>query len=82
MIGQPFAQIAMDIAGPLPYSWAGHKYILVVCDYTTHYPEAVPMKTTDAERVAEELVKIFSRVGIPWEILTEQGSNLTSHLLT
>ena len=40
------------------------------------------MKTIDAERVAEELVKIFSRVGIPREILTDQGSNFTSHLLT
>ena len=75
MIGEPFAQIAMDIVGPLPRSWAGHKYTLVVCDYATRYPEAVPMKTIDAERVAEELVKIYSRVGIPREILTDQGSN-------
>ena len=72
----------MDIVGALPRSRAGHKYILVVCDYATCYPEAIPMKTIDAERVAEELVKIFSRVGIHHEILTDQGSNFTSHLLT
>ena len=82
VIGEPFARIAMDIVGPLPRSRAGHKYILVVCDYATRYPETIPMKTIDAERVAEELVKIFSRVGIPREILTDQGSNFTSHLLT
>ena len=35
-----------------------------------------------SECMAEELVKIFSRVGIPREILTDQGSNFTSHLLT
>ena len=62
----------MDIVGPLPRSWAGHKYILVVCNYTTRYPEAIPMKTIGAKQVAEELVKFFSRVGIPREILTDQ----------
>lgn len=32
--------------------------------------------------MAEELVTIFSRVGIPQEILTDQGANFTPHLLT
>ena len=44
--------------------------------------KAVPMKTVDAEAVAEELVKIFSRVGQPREMLTDQGANFTSQLLT
>ena len=39
------------------------------------------MKAVDAESVAKELVKMFSRVGIPGEILTDQGSNFTSQLL-
>ena len=50
-------------------------------DYATRYPEAVPVKAIDAEHIAEELVKIFARVGIPEEILTDQGSNFTSQLL-
>ena len=37
------------------------------------------MKTVDAETVAEELVKIFLRVGLPREMLMDQGS--TSQLL-
>lgn len=55
--------------------------ILVICDYATHYPEAVPLKSIEAERIAEELIKLFARVGIPEEILTDQGSNFTSQLL-
>ena len=39
------------------------------------------MRTVDAEAVAEELVKMFTRVVIPREILTDQGSNLSSQLL-
>ena len=71
----------MDIVGPLPRSRSGNRYILVVCDYATRYPEAMPLRNIDAEHVAEELVKMFSRVGIPNEILTDQGSNFMSQLL-
>eukprot|EP00731_Ephydatia_muelleri_P008113 Em0004g451a len=72
----------MDIVGPLPRSRSGNKFILVVCDYATRYPEAVAMKSVVAEYVAEELIGIFARVGIPREILTDQGSNFMSNLLS
>ena len=81
VIAQPFQRIAMDIVGPLPRSEKGNRYVLVVCDYATRYPEAVPMRHIDAASVADELIKIFSRVGVPQEILTDQGSNFTSQLL-
>ena len=79
---EPYKRIAMDIIGPLPRSRTGKKYVLVVCDYATRFPEAIPMKSVDAEHVAEELLTLFSRVGVPEEILTDQGSNFTSQLLT
>ena len=81
VIEEPFQRIAMDIVGPLPKSRAGHKYILVICDYATRYPVAVPLHSIDAEHVAEELMQVFARVGIPQEILTDQGTNFTSQLL-
>lgn len=72
----------MDIVGPLPKSHSGKRFMLVVCDYATCYPEAVPLRSTDAEHIAEELVQIFSRVGVPEEILTDQGANFMFQLLT
>ncbi len=39
------------------------------------------MKHVDTASVAGELLKLFSRVGVPKEILTDQGTNFTSHLL-
>ncbi|KAL5486635.1 hypothetical protein EMCRGX_G019142 [Ephydatia muelleri] len=56
IMSEPFSRIAMEIVGPLPRSSKGHKYILVICNYGTQYPEAVPLRTCDAEAVAEELV--------------------------
>ena len=81
IIGEPFERMAMDIVGPLPRSRSGCRYILVLCDYATRYPEAIALKSIDAETIAEELIKIFARVGIPKEILTDQGANFTSQLL-
>ena len=77
----PFKRIAMDTVGPLPRSRSGNKHLLVLCDYATRYPEATPLRSTETEQVAEVLVTFFSRVGIPEEILTDQGSNFTSKLM-
>ena len=70
----------MDIVGPLPCSRSGKKYILVVCDYATQYPEAIPLHSIDAGTIAQELIQLFARVGVPKEVLTDQGSNFTSQL--
>ena len=48
VISEPFSRVAMDIVGPLPRSKAGNRYILVLCDYATTYPEAVPLQSIDA----------------------------------
>ena len=82
VVTEPFRRVAMDIVGPLPRTKLGNRYILVMCDYATRYPEAVPVKAVDAEHIVEELVRIFARVGTPEEMLTDQGSNFTSQLLS
>ena len=81
LVEKPFQLIAMDIVGPLPRRKSGNKYILTVCDYATRYPEANPLPSIEAEWIARKLVKLFSRVGIPDEFLTDQGTNFMSALL-
>ena len=71
----------MDIVGLLPCGSSGKRYIIVICDYATRYPEAVALRTLDANAVAEELLAFFARVGVAEEILTDQGTNFTSQLL-
>ena len=72
----------MDIVGPLPRSTSGKRYILVICDYATRYPEAVALRAIDANAVAEELMAFFSRIGLPEEILTDHGTTFNSLLLS
>ena len=82
LIDTPFKRVAVDIVGPIaPPSEAGHRYILTLVDYATRYPEAVPLKKITTEAVAEALLDIYSRLGIPEEVLTDQGTQFMSECM-
>ena len=73
VIDTPFQRIALDIVGPIhPTTERGNRYILTL-DYASRYPEAIALSSIETTRVAEAMVNVFSRVGIPNEILTDQG---------
>ena len=77
LIDMPFKREAVDIVGLIaPPSETGHWYILILVDYANKYAEAVPFKKITTEAVAEALLDIFSRVGIP--VLTDQGTKFMS----
>ena len=59
----------------------GHQYILSLVDYATRYPEAVLLKKITTEAEAEALLDIYSRVGIPEEVLTDQGTQFMSECM-
>ena len=56
----------------------GHRYIFTTVDFSTRYPEAVPLKNIDTETAAEALVDIFSRLGVPEETLSDLGTQFVS----
>ncbi|CAM4624803.1 unnamed protein product [Caretta caretta] len=70
----------MDLVQPLKTA-RGHQYILVFLDYATHYPEVILLRNTASKMIAKELVAIFARVGLPKEILTDQGTPFMSKLM-
>ncbi len=77
----PFERIGMDLIGPLERSARGHRFALVLVDYATRYPEAVALRNISAKSVAEALFNMISRVGIPKEILTDQGTAFMSRTI-
>ncbi|GFW31092.1 retrovirus-related Pol polyprotein from transposon 412 [Trichonephila clavipes] len=63
-VGAPFERIAFDILGPLPRTASGNKYLLVVMDYFTKWPEVYPIPDQEAPTVAEAVVQHWiSRYG-------------------
>lgn len=81
VVDYPFERIGVDIVGPLERSQAGNRFILVICDYATRYPEAYPLREVTAKQISTALLRFFSQVGIPREVLTDQGPNFMSHIL-
>jgi hypothetical protein len=54
---------------------------LTVIDEDTRNPKTFPLPSIEAERKAQSLVQLVSRVGVARVILSEQDSNFTSTLL-
>ena len=73
LIDQPFKRVTIDLMGPIaPASDKGLRYILTLVNYATRYPEAVPLKN-----VSKALLDIYSRVGVPEEVLSDLGAQFT-----
>ena len=82
IVGKPFEQVAIDLIGPLERSLSGRKFILVVFDYCTMFPEAFPLSSTDSVVVAELLMQVFSRHGKPAAIHTDVSPDFLIALWT
>ncbi|GFY26680.1 retrovirus-related Pol polyprotein from transposon 412 [Trichonephila clavipes] len=81
-VGAPFERIAFDILGPLPRTASGNKYLLVVIDYFTKWPEVYPIPDQEAPTVAEAVVQHWiSRYGVPLQLHSDQGRNFVSAVL-
>lgn len=73
----------MDFIGPIEPPSNGKSYILVCTDYLTKWVEVRAMKNARDEKVAKFLhEEIFTRYGVPRELVTNQGAQFTSNLIT
>ncbi|GFT72145.1 gypsy retrotransposon integrase-like protein 1 [Trichonephila clavipes] len=81
-VGAPFERIAFDILGPLPRTASGNKYLHVVMDYFTKWPEVYPIPDQEAPTVAEAVVQHWiSRYGVPLQLHSDQGRNFVAAVL-
>ncbi|ROT77825.1 hypothetical protein C7M84_003484 [Penaeus vannamei] len=78
-VGAPLERVAVDIVGPFPVTTQGNRFICVVMDYFTKWPEAYALPDHEAETVAEALVNNFiTRFGVPCELHSDQGREFES----
>lgn len=71
----------MDFMGPLPRIPRGFRVLLIIVDYTTRFPEAIPLRSMQPPGVARALFPFFVRVGLLEEILTNQGTSFHTNLM-
>ncbi len=71
----PFYQVALDTAGPLPETDLGNKYILVAIDHYSKWCEAKAVTDHGARTAARFLEdEIICRYGVPKFVLTDNGT--------
>jgi len=77
---QALEKIGMDLIGPLPKSKQGHVYALVMQDYFTKWPKAIPLKDATAKSVAGVLLLVILAWRPPAELLSDQGPEFMAEL--
>lgn len=78
---EPFESMAFDIVGPFPKAKGGFRFLLTCVCMSSRWPEAIPLKTVTAKVVAQGMIEVFSRTGIPLELLTDQGPQFVGRLI-
>ena len=79
--GELFSRIVVDLCGPLPAcNETNNTFIFTAVNTCTRYPIAIPLVSHTAVDIAIAIVSIFSTFGHSAQLLSDKGSNLTSHL--
>ena len=74
-------RVTLDMCGPMRFPRVEFQYLLVICDSYTKYVVAVPLKGSTAEEICQAFLDRWANVfGFPYNLHTDQGSNLTSEM--
>jgi len=66
----------------LPTTEEGNRYVLIFQDFLTKWPMAYPIPDQKSHRIAQLLVnEVIPQFGVPESLLSDQGTNLLSHLM-
>ena len=71
----PFSHLYMDVVGPLL-----NNFCLCLIDSHTRFPFAFPLRSVNAKAVCECLLQVFSLVGIPSVITSDNATHFSFQL--
>lgn len=77
LLDSPMQILAADYIGPLP-SDRDSKYMLVIVDAFSRFPEIYPVKDMTIETLKASFRDFFSRYGFPDSLLTDRGTQFQS----
>eukprot|EP00253_Pinus_taeda_P035245 PITA_35245 len=79
---EPFEKWGMDFPGPIDTPSRQKKYIIMCTDYLINWVETKSIKVATEDKVDEFLREnVFYKFGCPRELVTNQTTQFTSHLI-
>jgi len=80
-IVEPFERMGIDVLGPLPTTSRGKKYLVVLVDHGTKWPEAFATENVTSTTIADLIYsQVICRYGPPKELLSDRGTNFLSKI--
>lgn len=70
----PWQRVHVDFAGPIQ-----DKYLLVIVDAFSNYPEVHVTRDMTSKTVIERLRRTFSQMGVPQYVVSDNGPSFCSH---
>ena len=78
-----FEIVGFDVVGPVTMSNSGNRYIVTFIDYFSSWTAAKAVPEVTSADIAQALMDTWiSQYSIPFRLISDQGSNLTSRVLT
>ena len=77
LLDAPLQLVVTDYIGPLPTD-SGFRYILVILDAFSRFPEIYPVKDMSANTLIAKFRDYFARYGFPDAILSDNGTQFRS----
>ncbi|GFS01138.1 Pol polyprotein [Elysia marginata] len=76
----PWQKFAIDVTGPFIITLSASKFLVVLMDYNTKYPEILMTPTITSQKITDWLN--LARYGAPEELVSDKGTNFTSEHFT
>jgi len=78
---RPLEKVFIDYVGPFPRSKSGNKFLLVCVDAFSKFCWLFPLRSATAQLTVQVLrTHFFQHFGIPATIVSDNGSQFTSHI--
>ena len=75
---KPWSKVGVDIVGPIPGAPHSARFAVTVVDYHSKWAEAALTPSVTTEAVISVLSAVWAREGFPDELITDNGTQLTS----
>ncbi len=75
---RPWTKLAIDVTGPFANAPNHQRFIVVLIDYTSSFPEVLLTGDITSRKIITWLKSVFARFGNPSILVSDHGTNFTS----